>query len=97
MCSLFVIVHEPRVASHVGGQYRRQPALDPDWPLLHHGPLSDPQYLLRRITRQGQAGFDALTILMSVIGPDPEEIEISRTSAVTGRPAFLAWASSAAT
>jgi hypothetical protein len=39
--SLFVIVHEPRVASHVGGQYRRQPALDPDWPLLHHGPQSN--------------------------------------------------------
>jgi len=31
---LFIIMHEPRVASHVGGQYRRQPALDPDWPLL---------------------------------------------------------------
>jgi hypothetical protein len=30
-------VHEPRIASHVGGHYRRQPALDPDWPLLHHG------------------------------------------------------------
>jgi hypothetical protein len=35
--SLFIIVHEARVASHVGGQYRRQPALYPDWPLLHHG------------------------------------------------------------
>ena len=34
--SLFVIVHEARVASHVGGQYRRQPPFDPDWPLLHH-------------------------------------------------------------
>jgi hypothetical protein len=36
--SLFVIVHEPRVTSHVGGQYCRQPTLDPDWPLLHHDP-----------------------------------------------------------
>jgi hypothetical protein len=36
--TLFVIVHEPRVAGHVGGQYRGQPALDPDWPLLHHDP-----------------------------------------------------------
>ncbi len=36
MRSLFVIVHQPRIASHVGGQYRRQPALYPDWPLLHH-------------------------------------------------------------
>src|SRR5712672_3132261 len=35
---LFVMMHEPRIASHVGGQYRRQPTLDPDWPLLHHGP-----------------------------------------------------------
>jgi hypothetical protein len=38
MRSLFVIVHEARVASHVGGQYRRQFALNPDWSLLHHGP-----------------------------------------------------------
>ena len=37
MRSLFVIVHEPRVASHVGCQYRRQPALDPAWRLLRHG------------------------------------------------------------
>src|SRR5262249_53439989 len=35
--SLFVMVHEPRVASHVGGQYRRQPALEPAWRLLRHG------------------------------------------------------------
>jgi hypothetical protein len=42
MRSLSVIVHEPRVASHVGGQYRRQPALDPDWPFLHHGPQTCP-------------------------------------------------------
>ena len=34
---LFVDVHEPRIASHVGGQYRRQSAVDPAWPLLHHG------------------------------------------------------------
>jgi hypothetical protein len=40
MRGLFVMVHEPRVASHVSGQYRRQPALDPDWPFLHHGPQS---------------------------------------------------------
>ena len=36
MGSLFVIVHKPRVTSHVGGQYCRQLALNPDWPLLHH-------------------------------------------------------------
>ena len=37
VCGFFVMVHEPRIASHVGGQYRRQPAFDSDWPLLHHG------------------------------------------------------------
>src|SRR5215831_18773256 len=42
--SLFVIMHEPRVASHVGSQYRRQLALDPDWPLLHHGSQSNPAH-----------------------------------------------------
>jgi hypothetical protein len=34
--SLFVIVHKARIASHVSGQYRRQPPFDPDWLLLHH-------------------------------------------------------------
>src|SRR5712691_8864893 len=42
MRSLFVIVHEPRVASHVGGHYRRQPALDPVWWLLRHGTQLQP-------------------------------------------------------
>ena len=37
MRSLFVVVHKARIADHVRGQNRRQPALDPDWPLLHHG------------------------------------------------------------
>ena len=37
---LFVTVHEPRLASHVLDQHRRQPTLDPDWRLLHHGPQS---------------------------------------------------------
>src|SRR5262249_16812298 len=46
MGALFVIVHEPRVASHVGGQYRRQLALDPDWPLLHHGPQTHLPHIL---------------------------------------------------
>jgi hypothetical protein len=31
-----VEAHEPRKASHVGGQYCRQPASDPLWRLLHH-------------------------------------------------------------
>jgi len=44
MRSLPVMVHEPRIASHVGDQYRRQPALDPDWPLLNHGPQPNQAY-----------------------------------------------------
>jgi hypothetical protein len=46
MRCLFVVVHEPRIASHIGGQYRRQPALDPDWPLLRHGSQSCVQHTL---------------------------------------------------
>ena len=37
MRPLFVVVHQPGIASHVSGQYCRQPALNPDWPLFHHG------------------------------------------------------------
>jgi hypothetical protein len=33
----FVETHQPRIASHVGGHFRRQPASDPVWLLLHHG------------------------------------------------------------
>ena len=29
--------HKSRITGHVGGQYRRQPASDPSWRLLHHG------------------------------------------------------------
>src|SRR5262249_201315 len=32
------------VRSHVGGQYRRQAALDPDWLRLNHGPQSNQAY-----------------------------------------------------
>jgi len=42
--SFFVMVHKPGIASHVGGQYRRQPTLDPEWPLLHHGMQSSSAY-----------------------------------------------------
>src|SRR5262249_49147345 len=45
VCGFFVAMHKPRITSHVGGQYRRQLALDRDWPLLRHGP----QPLLRDI------------------------------------------------
>src|ERR1700730_167389 len=39
---LFAMVHEPRIAGHVGGQYRRQSAFDPDWRFLHHGSQPNP-------------------------------------------------------
>src|SRR6185369_13777209 len=66
--SLFVIMHEPRVASHVGSQYRRQPALHPDWPLLHHGPQSNRHStFVRWIKRQSQADLTDRPSAMSVI------------------------------
>jgi hypothetical protein len=34
---LFAATHKPRIAIHVGGQYRRQPALDPARRHLRHG------------------------------------------------------------
>ena len=60
MGRLFVTVHEPRIASHVRGQYCRQPTLDPEWPLLHHGRQSNPEHTVRRITRQSQTSFDGM-------------------------------------
>src|SRR5215831_9934788 len=29
VCAFLILTHQPRVARHIGGQYRRQPALDP--------------------------------------------------------------------
>src|ERR1700722_13169687 len=34
----FVETHQPRIASHVGGHYRRQPASDPAWLIRYHSP-----------------------------------------------------------
>ena len=34
---LFVAVHQPPIAGHVGGRYRRQPTLGPDWSLPRYG------------------------------------------------------------
>ena len=59
MRSLFIIVHQPRVAGHVCCQYRRQPALDPDWPFLLHGPQIQHTLVVRRIGRRGQTTFAA--------------------------------------
>lgn len=50
------VLHEPRIASHIGGQYRRQSTLDPDWPLLHHGPQSNLSAIIRRIRRVAHLG-----------------------------------------
>jgi hypothetical protein len=36
MRRLFVMMHGRQIASHVGGQYRRQLALYPDRPLVHY-------------------------------------------------------------
>jgi hypothetical protein len=47
--TLFVGPHKPRVANHVGGQYCRQPALAPDWSLLHHGSQPNWRDIVRRI------------------------------------------------
>jgi hypothetical protein len=58
---LFVMVHEPRIARHVSGQYRRQPTFNPDWPLLHHGMQPNPRAILRRMG-------DRTKRLMSAIG-----------------------------
>ena len=58
MRSLFVTVHEPRIARHVGGQYRRQPALDPDWPFLHHDPQPNHSVLYDGSETSANARFD---------------------------------------
>lgn len=42
--SFLVIVHEPRIASHISCQYRRQPALDPG--LADPAPLGPPSSTL---------------------------------------------------
>jgi hypothetical protein len=41
-------VHEPRVGSHVGGQYRRQPAFNSHWPFLNHRLQSSQAHLYDR-------------------------------------------------
>src|SRR6476659_598430 len=69
MSSLFVAVHEPRIASHVGGQYRRQPTLDPDRPFLDHGSQTNPPRTVRRINGSAKRPLpDHPHRLMSPIG-----------------------------
>src|SRR5229473_2241633 len=69
MRSLFVAMHKPRIASDVSGQYRRQPPLDPDWPLLHHWPAIQPTaYCTTDRTTAKRVLTGCPPKLMSVIG-----------------------------
>jgi hypothetical protein len=54
--ALFIIVHEPRV-------------LDPDRPLLHHGPQPHLPHILYDGSDYRPTGFDEMPIPMWVIGP----------------------------
>jgi hypothetical protein len=45
--SLFIMVHQPRIAGYVSRQYRRQPAFNPDWRRLHHDMEPNPSFTLR--------------------------------------------------
>src|SRR5690242_12939833 len=56
--SFLIIMHKPRIASHVCGQYRRQPALDPAWRLLRHSSRSLAWDTVRWIRQQCQMRFD---------------------------------------
>src|SRR6516225_2627296 len=56
-------MHEARIASDVGSQYRRQPALDPDWPLLYHRVQSNPDAIVRRIRWDAHPGWYRLLAL----------------------------------
>src|SRR6516165_228347 len=56
-------MHEARIASDVGSQYRRQPALDPDWPLLYHRVQSNPGAIVRRIRWDAHPGWCLLLAL----------------------------------
>ena len=64
--SLFVIVHEPRIASHVGGQYRRQPAFDPALAALAPWPAIQPT---RYSTTDRVTGPHGLCCLLAQNGP----------------------------
>src|SRR6516162_6772507 len=87
MGALFVVMHEPRVASHVGGQYRRQPALDPDWPLLHHGPHPTDEILYdgsgdraTRLMSLNVQGFGCRPMEMVQLAPGPASESRQRTN-----------------
>jgi hypothetical protein len=56
---LFVIVHQTRVARDIGGQYRRQPAFNPTWLLLHHGTqIPSRASIVRQISLARQRALD---------------------------------------
>jgi hypothetical protein len=55
-----------RGASGQPGQYRRQLALDPDWPLLPHGPQLNVSYILATDQITKPAGFGGMPIQANV-------------------------------
>jgi hypothetical protein len=82
---LFIIVHERRIAGHVGGHYRRQSASDPVWLPLHHWhalkrpmgtTISDVKVPLLRLPRPSDNC--APTVVPRVV---PECVRYSRSSA----------------
>jgi hypothetical protein len=56
MCRLFIMMHQPRIARNVSSQYCRQLALDANWPLLHHGPISNLDPFLQWIGQDAHQG-----------------------------------------
>ena len=52
--------HEPAVAGHVGGQYRRQPAFDPTRPLSSHGVQSPLEAMLHDQATSAQYALERL-------------------------------------
>jgi hypothetical protein len=76
---LFVIMHEARIASHVGGYYRHQPSSDRDWPLLHHSPQSNPKRTVRRVRDSAKRVLrmpllDWLAAHLSVLASEVERV-----------------------
>src|SRR6266478_1685055 len=86
MRSLFVAMHKPRIASDVSGQYRRQPPLDPDWPLLHHWPAIQPTaYCTTDRTTAKRVLTGCPPKLMSVIGTFRTQGDVRYSVAIRGK------------
>jgi hypothetical protein len=70
-------MHETRIANDVGSQYCRQPAFDPDWPLLHHDPQSNLDTLYDET--------EGMPRPMSVVGTKPPNRNVGSSVAVVGK------------